>query len=446
MRKSHLLYNNSIFSFKKQYYGHLLRIDHLTQHSQIHIPKFRMPGIEDAVLRDFWGYLFIKDGENYLIESSDDKGEELNIKSLLPIEGRDLEKVADTKGNVYYLVRKPVPKVIRGEPKYSVREFIDNMTMLEHTNPPHQKLLMMMAMSQLWDRSNYRVSSTPGFGKDSVVDLSNNMFGGCSTIETPTAAKLEERANVLKWLAVNEAVEISKEAWDIIQQFLLTTGAHKTEVVKRSRAFGTIGEVIDISTFSVSLFYNDIDCYPNTDKYFDFVTKSAVRDRFPAFRFWGILKEDFDSMKHINVDSFVKDNLQWYIDMVKSFTYYKENYNSYLHNYDQSKFMKHKGRDKTNMSKLLKVIDCYSENQKEFDKWADVVNESMMDYVEMLKYPKVIKNVQEKTTPEDFEEIQKQVKNINLFKDKILFLKSKLNGNKVIYETKDRWNWDAEVI
>jgi len=291
MNKSWLLYYESIFSFKNQYYGQLLRHEHLAQKSQIHIPEFKLPGTEEKLNADFWGYLLIKDGVNYLIESTDGEGEEIEIMKLLPVDAQDLQKVADTKGKVYFKVCKPVPRRIRPEKAYTPKQFIDNLTLIKHSNPRHQKLLAMQALSQLWDRSYYRVSTPPGFGKDSMVDTCNSLFGGCRTVESPTIAKLEHEASVLKWLVANEVVDISKEAYDIIQNFLLPAGAHKNEITKHSRAFGGVQEVIDISKFSLSLFFNDIIEYPIAKKYFDNMTKGAVKDRFPAFRFTDISKK-----------------------------------------------------------------------------------------------------------------------------------------------------------
>ena len=72
--------------------------------------------------------------------------------------------------------------------------------------------------------------------------------------------------------------------------------------------------------------------YPKAaEKYFDFVTKRAVLDRFPAFRFNGTMKEDFNSIKEINVSEFVEDNKKSYESLIRSFTFYKNNYMKEMH-------------------------------------------------------------------------------------------------------------------
>lgn len=452
MNKAWLLYYESLFSFKKQYYGQLLRLEHLASKNQVHIPHIRLPKTEEKVYVDFWGYHLIKEGVNYLIEANDAEGNEIDILKLLPVDAQDLQKISDTSGEVYYKVCNPVPRRIRPEKIYSVKEFIDNLTLAKHSNPRHQKLLVMMAASQMWDRSYYRVSSNPGLGKDSAVDTFGSLFGGCRTVESPTIAKLELEASVLKWLVANEVVDIPKEAYDTIQNFMLPAAAHKNEITKHSRAFQGVNEIIDVSTFSLSLFYNDITEYPDPKKYFDNVTKGAVKDRFPAFRLYGYFLEDFNSMKHINVDEFVKQNMDFYINMVRSYLYYSQNYTSHLHKYNADKLIKVSGRDAVNLGRLLKIVDLYSESQQEFDDWLDTINAAMMDYVDMLTIPqywvpfikKLEKNGEDDYSQDQIETYRKKLRKIDTSKQKIAQIKQWLNEDSKQQPVTDQAVWDFE--
>jgi hypothetical protein len=415
-----------------------------------------LPGSEEKLFVDFWGYLLVKDGINYLIEASDENGEEIDINNLLPVDAHDLQKISDNSGTVYYKVRKPVPRRIRPEKNHTPKEFIDSLCVMKHSNPSHQKLLVFMAISQMWDRSYYRVSTPAGFGKDSVVSVFDSLFGDCGTIESPTIAKLEDRASVLKWLVANEVVDISKEAYDVIQNFLLPAAAHKNEITKRSRAFQNVGEIIDISRFSLSLFYNDILSYPDYKKYFDNVTKEAVKDRFPAFRFYGKYVEDFNSMKHMDVKSFVAENKEWYVSLIRSYLYYKDNYISYLHKYNTDRLHKVSGRDAVNLGRLMKIIDFYSETQAEFDSWLDVVNRSMEDYIEMLKIPtywNVLIGTSTKSKEMDEKELdqiehyKKELLKHNTSRDKIEQIKSWIAGEpKEPVKDQKVWGFDEEIL
>jgi hypothetical protein len=185
---------------------------------------------------------------------------------------------------------------------------------------------------------------------------------------------------------VNEVVGIGKAEWDVIQQFLLATGAHKNEVTKHSRAFQNVKEIIDISSFSLSLFYNDITHYPSAETaYFDKTTKSAVLDRFPAFRIHGKFTEDFNALSTVNISTFTKQNMDELKRLLYSFTYYQTNFENHLHGYNADNLMVLQGRDRTNIDRLLKVVDFYCESQEEFNDWITIINNSLLDYVTMIK-------------------------------------------------------------
>jgi hypothetical protein len=283
-------------------------------------------------------------------------------------------------------------------------------------------------------RRNGKIFITGNTGKDSVIDISSSLFGGCGTVESPTIAKLEDRASVLKLLVVNEVVDIKKEDWDNIQQFLLTAGAHKNEVTKHSRAFQNVKEIIDVKDFSLSIYFNDISCYPKPEKYFDAVTKEAVKDRFPSFRFWGRYTEDFNSLKNVDVKSYVNARIEQIKELIYNYTYYKNNFRNYTHNYKQDSLMKFSGRDAVNMGRLLKVIDFYCESQKEFDEWMNVINDSMEDYIVMLEYPNLLTKLKEtsekKYSEKEFEIILKDLDNKRTFVDKVRKLKDLLQEKK----------------
>jgi hypothetical protein len=391
------------------------------------------------MFKDFWGFLLIKDGVNYLLESSDESGEEIDIIKTLPFEAKSLQKISDKSGTVYYKINEVVPKRIREEQVFSPQEFVNNLCLLEHSNNDHRKLLVMIALANLWDRSYQRIATPPGFGKDSVVDMFNGLFGDCGTVESPTLAKLEDRAAVLKWLVCNEVVDITRDQWNLIQNFLLPAACHKNEVTKHSRAFKNVGEIIDVSRFSLSMFYNDIVEYPDHRVYFDVVTKGAVKDRFPAFRLHGKYTEDFNSMKHVNVDTYVKDNMTWYINMVRTFLFYRTNFHSFVKKFDDSKLMPLDGRDKTNIARILKVVAFYSKDQKEFDHYVGIINNSMIDYIEMLSWVPFVKKLGGGSTDESKEvrdqvddqvdEYRKKLRLAPTSKDKIAQIKRWMYGD-----------------
>ncbi len=376
------------------YYQDVLSTEHLLN-NELKIDKVSFPDGGTDEKYNFWGFELQKEGRRYLLPSKRPDGTDINVFDLLPIVPKDVQKVAHG-GNVYYLINKPVSVNFKPLKKMSFKDFVDKLNDFERSNKSHGRLMVLMALAQTIDRANFRICSPPGFGKDSVVDIFGNLFGKCATIENPTIAKLEYMTS-MKWLAVNEIVDISKAEWRNIEQFLLSAGAHKPEITKHSRANSNgVKEILDISKFSLSLMYNDINCYPDSKEYVDFIAKKAVLDRFPAFRFNGIITEDFNQIKGVDTKQFVTEHFEEYKDLIYTFNYFKLNLSKELKHYNANALISMPPRWKTNIARLLKMCDLYSESQEEFDNFINEINYSLTDYADQLEYVKLIKLAEKK--------------------------------------------------
>lgn len=385
-----LLYYDCIREFNRQYFKDLLTQEHLLS-GEVHIDKLKMPdgGVDDNA--NVWGYLFEKDGVKYILPNETNSGKGINIRNTLPIFISNLEKVS-YRGNVYWYINKIIKATFKAEKKIGFKELVDTISCLSHSNPIHRKMNFFLGLTSMMDRAYFRIASNPGFGKDSVVDTCGSLFGNAATIENPTIAKLEYMT-MFKWLAISEVVDIKKEDWRVIEQFLLNAGAYKPEITKHSRAKAGVKEILDVSKFSLALLYNDINDYPSRETYFDFVTKKAVIDRFPAFRFSGKVTEDFNLLKNDDIKKMVAGNMDFYRDLILSFNYYKNNLFTERHNYNTNKLMNLPHRWHLSVGKLLRIIDLYCDSQEEFDKWVDIVNESILSYASMIGQRKT-ENVQ----------------------------------------------------
>lgn len=396
-----LLFYDSLSEWKRQFYKDLLTSQHLIP-GEIKINKIDFASGGSQEHANFWGYMFEKDGKKYLLESKDTTGLQIDLSELMPFIASDLEKVAH-KGVVYWLVHKPISAKFRPQKCMQFRELVDILSSFSHSNPVHQKLLVFIALTSMMDRANFRISTPPGFGKDSIVDTMGALIGNAATVENPTLAKLEYMT-AFKWLVVNEINDIGKAEWKVVEQFLLATGAHKSEVTKHSRAMaGGVKEILSLKNFSLALLYNDIDCYPEMKEYMDFITKKAVLDRFPAFRLYGSLTEDFNIHRTVDVEKLVKDNFTVYKEILYTFSYFKANLLRELKQFKVDGLMDMPQRWKINIGRLLRIVDLYCNNQDEFNFWIKVINDSLKDYKEMLNYPTLIKQLaakNKKLTPD----------------------------------------------
>jgi len=370
---------------------------------------------EGGTVFNFWGYTFEKEKVRYclptIIFENGLKAHELDINEILPlrVNNRGSTKVS-YQGKAYELINNYTTIKITQKNTISFRDLVDRLACFQHENPEHYKLYWLIVLTQLLDRANFRIATPAGFGKDSAVDISNALMLNCGTVENPTIAKLEERAYRLKLLVVNEVVDITKDNWRQIEQFLLATGAHKNEVTKRSRAHGGVDEVINISKLSLTLMYNDIDHYSNPDNYIDNVSKHAVLDRFPPLRLHGRLKENFNSLKNIDIHKLAEDHIVEYKEMVANLIYYRENLFKHAVAYDDTKLIDLPERWKINVTRLLKTISCYVKDQEEYDYWIGVVNGAMNDYEAMKSYSSSIEKFKKKSTQEKINQEIKHMK------------------------------------
>jgi len=417
-----ILYYDCLAEFNRQYYKDLLLPAHLIS-GQIKIGNLHYPDGQVDEEANFWGYKLEKDNVKYLLPCLDDNNNEIDIKTILPIVVTRTMKVA-SKNDVYLQIMDYDVASFKKEQTMTFKELFDKLSSHKHSHSKHQKLFWFIGITSMFDRVNFRVSTPAGFGKDSVVDILGNLIGGCCTIEHPTIAKLEYMTSK-KWLAINEIVDLSSGDWRNIEQFLLATGAHKPVVTKHSRAYGGTEEMLDISDFSISVMYNDIDHYPRVDKYFDFVSKKAVHDRLPAFRLYGKLEEDFNSASNLNVANFVKQNMLEYKELIYNLLFYKENNHS---NYITTKLMNIPHRWMINIHRLLKVIGLYCDNQEEFDSWIDVINNCLLDYQAMVTYPSLLERLTEKVDSKHYSIYFQEIKKIVTFTDKIEYINRILNG------------------
>lgn len=434
------LYYQSLAEFNHQFYKDLLNTEHL-EGGQV---NWQVKNVHDEDDKEsFLGYVFNKEEKNYLVPF--EKG---NIKQNLPIEVLESDMVS-YRGTVYHLVRNARPCYFEAKKQMSFKEFVDTLSSLEHTNPDHQRLLVMMGLTQLLGRANYRVCSPPGSGKTSVPSMMSSLFGGAyvMTLE-PTVAKLEMRA-YSEWLVLDEVMDIPEAERKRMEQFFLGAGALQPTIEKHSRAYGNVDETIDISKLSLSIFHNDITDYSlDPDKYFDNLFKRAVVDRFPAMRIHGHYTERWNKINEINVREQVADNMDFYKDLVYTYEYFKKHLEDEVHGYDHS-FLEQvypllkepwMDRTRTNIGALLKIVDVYSSTKDEFQRWCVVIAETLRDYQAMLSYPGLEERAKKKYGPKRWPELKERVDKANTFTEKNQLLQSDAPQEQRLTDVSGVWD------
>jgi hypothetical protein len=435
MSKETLLVNYACVSaFKRAFYGKVLLREHVNGGMvNFSAGSIKFPDGETSD-RPFWGYVLEKAGVKYFLETVDtETGDRIEIRKVLPVFPEGLIPFG-YRDNVYELITKPKPAILKPNKRMSFKQLVDKISCLPHTNPEHIKMLWFVVLTQMMDRANFRVSTPPGTGKDSVVDIIGNLVGNAATIVRPTPAKLEYRTTY-KLLVINEIVGLPKADWELIEQFILDVAAFKPEVEKRSRAFDKSMEVLNVSDFSLGVFYNDVDTYGNDEvEYVDDTAKGAVLDRLPALRLYGTYSHDFNEIQGINIDDFVKENFDTYRSLVSTFTYYKEllfniplKWEMSIPTHIPGNQLKFPERWRINCEKLLRVIQLYSESEEEYRNWEKVLWGAMEDYQDMLTYHREFPKVKEKLSRKELHDLRQGMKKLNTFKQKITKLRRNSN-------------------
>ena len=368
----------------------LLTIENLNPF-KIEIKKMTQPDMVVEEEYNFRGWELVKNDVRYLVSDKDKHDNPVHIKDVLPLLP-NMPIELGYRGNVYKHVLKPVSRKTRPVQSISFKEMISEMTGIQSNNQNHQIVLNILAFVARNTKTNFAMSSNPGFGKDFNIVRHNALSNKCATIESPTRAKLELMSPLMHLLMVNEICSMSGEAWRIVQGYLLSFGAHLEEVSRHSCGVGR-AEVLQVKNLSLILAFNDITNYKKPmEKFFDYATDDAVLDRFPKFRLWGDYTEDFNLLKQgIHIPSYVQDNIDAFKELRSNYEFYgkalRERSKEVLHGYNRTSFGVHVGRDNTNMNNILDGFDMFSESQEEFNKWIDIIKLSQRDYSTMTAFP-----------------------------------------------------------
>jgi hypothetical protein len=421
-KNSLLLHTDTLSVFSEKYFEKVLGIEHIVSNGAVHFQKVKATDGEELEI-NFFGWVVEKDGVSWLIPSKLKDGTNVKVKDIFPLIPTNSDEVG-FQNKAYRIVYDYQTVKFRSENRLGMKKLIDTLADTPHSNPKHRKLLIMAILSQVFNRAYFRFSSPPGFGKDSIVDTLGLLIGGCATIENPSVPKLEREASIRKLCGLNEVVGISRKQWVDIGKFMLAACAFKPSVTKRTRAFGGVGEVISLRDFSMSVFFNDNTEYVD-DKvvFFDDLAEGGVRDRLPALRLYGNFTYDFNIINTVNLDKFVTDNWNDFLDIIYTITYYSEHLGSVKYSYNLSKFP---NRWQRSLGVLLMVVSEYCKDQKEFDEWLKVLDDSMLDYKAMVEYPNMLEVVKKKVSQKVFNECSEKLIKEHTFINRIKILNNYL--------------------
>ena len=419
------LYYQALRRFRDVFYKDHLTEEHLVEGKK-HLSSLTNKKGEKDPNANKWVWELYKNKLNYLIDLEDDLPQH-----VLPIEVVDTVEVANS-GTAYQFITNFREVRLSAEKKMSFRELVDTLAMHEHENPKHKKLIMMVALCNYFNRSFFRIASPRSFGKDAAVAMLRDLVGKCYTLNNPSTAKLALRTSA-KWLVISEVADIKKDDWRTITQFLLEAADNRTTIEKPTRAFGGVGETLDVSDLAIGIFFNDLQHYKDKDIYFDDVASDQLKDRFCPMRMFGEHKEPWNQIHRIDYKKHVDENPEFYTDIIYTINFYEEEFESELSRYNHDLlYQLHpqlSDRHSTSLTHLLNTIDLYCLSQDEFNDWITVVSECRQDYYDMLNYDDLEK-VASRKLRKGWEDIESELEKLNTYSAKTRLLKKKMEPKK----------------
>jgi len=324
-------------------------------------------------------YILWKDRKKYALLASE--------KDKLPIIVNKSKELRQGK-DVYELIQEFSSVKSQPAKVFTFRKLVDDLCGFTHSSPIDFTLWKICALSSVVSRTVFRVATEPAFGKDSVVTCLGELLGDTANLNKPTVAKLEfELTN--KLILMNELGTLSGEQRQKMEDFLLNIGDMKNKYKKSSRAGKGTLEEYNIQYLSLILAFNNIDCYKQPDKYFDYVFNDAVYDRYIPFKFNGKITQRIAAP--IYAKKLMEEYKPFYEDYIRSIMWYVDNFeeDSYKKGFNTEIPEKHKltARWQRNFNTFIIFINLYAETQEEAESLIHALLTRHKAYLSMLKTP-----------------------------------------------------------
>jgi len=242
-----------------------------------------------------------------------------------------------------------------------------------------------MGLASYCSRTFIRLSTNPGFGKDSIKNTLHNLTGKVNNIKPRSIPGVLKELTADGEVVLNESSGMKKDIRDLLQEIILQLGDGSVTYANgalRSGAHQT-KDKYDVHKLSITAMFNRVEDYKERDDFFDyqFSNNTAVKDRLLPIRLSGLLTENFQL--DFDYNKLMKENTGFLADIIKNIEYWKENHLNELKPYiNPSNDIK--GRHKQSLNVLFNFINLYSDSQEEHTKWCNLLLQRIKDYDSMI--------------------------------------------------------------
>lgn len=268
----------------------------------------------------------------------------------------------------------------------SDKEFFDMIAPFEHSHPDQWTLAKLIAIIGYIGKTFTCNCSSSEFGKSSIYLLLDAITKKCPVFQPRSVPGILAQITSDGNMIFDEVHETAAEVKACMENFSLQVAGNSPIYINGAMKSANTKPKYDVAQQSITFLYNIYSNYSNPEKQFwdnIWSNSKAMDSRFLKLKFEGKLLEEFD--KDFDIPKIADENKMFYVNIAKHLLYLKQ---LKISNSNQSKWLRDNvnltGRHKIIYDEILWILDLYSESQAEFDRFVNLLNQSITGYKEMI--------------------------------------------------------------
>lgn len=322
---------------------------------------------------------------------------EQNTLDLLPIKVLETDEFS-FETSKYRRPQRISTFRIKPEKILSFEEIFD-LFKFEHTNQVDYTTYLIIMLTQIPLKFNYRLSTTGGFGKTNLYAQICELLPENTVITLKSESKIMKESHKKTSLVVDEFTDTHKGIKRSMDTFFKITGDGANTIknpAHGTKSYGTLDEY-DISKTSYGFFYNTLEDARDkglADQYFDNIYDFPTCQRYFPMKLSGELKGEQFKINLKDIQSSYGSYEKTYLAFVKSMYYYIENPEE-METSKEDWVWKQDGIDKieslkaerikTNLRTIITGVKACSKTKEEFQERCDNIWKAYRRYLDQLK-------------------------------------------------------------
>lgn len=333
---------------------------------------------------------------HFAIKDVDGRKTKYFIKSdlidLMPIRVNSYDELlfkdSSKSKSVVLVVTNATPFKIKPDNCYpEFHKFIDDFANFQHSKPDLWTLHKLIGIIGLVGKAFICDCSEAEFGKSSIYEIINELTKKSPVFQPRSVPGVLAQITGDGNIVFDEVHESTSETKQCMENFALQVGGNKPVYINGAMRSTNTKARYDVAQQSITFLYNTCNHYRDPEKeFFDYIfsNNKAIDSRFLKLKFDGVLIEKFD--KDFDMIAVAEKNKMEYIRIAKYFMFLKQlrMMNQYARRFFSVPRLDLKGRKKIIFDEITWIIDMYSRNQEEYDKFFHLLEQAVIDYSNMV--------------------------------------------------------------